>query len=115
MRLFALADQFGLPVLSFVDTSGAYPAVTAEERGQAEAIARSIEAGLSVRTPFIATVIGEGGSGGAIAIAAADRVYMLEHSVYSVISPEGLRLDPVARAPPRLRKPPAPSRSPPRT
>jgi acetyl-CoA carboxylase carboxyl transferase subunit alpha len=89
VRLFALADQFGLPVLSFVDTSGAFPGVTAEERGQAEAIARSIEAGLSVKTPFIATVIGEGGSGGAIAIAAADRVYMLEHSVYSVISPEG--------------------------
>jgi acetyl-CoA carboxylase carboxyl transferase subunit alpha len=89
VRLFALAGQFGLPVLSFVDTSGAFPGVTAEERGQAEAIARSIEAGLSVKTPFIATVIGEGGSGGAIAIAAADRVYMLEHSVYSVISPEG--------------------------
>jgi len=89
VRLFALAGQFGLPVLSFVDTSGAFPGVTAEERGQAEAIARSIEAGLNVTTPFIATVIGEGGSGGAIAIAAADRVYMLEHAVYSVISPEG--------------------------
>jgi len=89
VRLFELAGRFGLPVLSFVDTSGAFPGVTAEERGQAEAIARSIEAGLSVPTPFIATVIGEGGSGGAIAIAAADRVYMLEHSVYSVISPEG--------------------------
>jgi len=89
IRLFGLASQFGLPVLSFVDTSGAFPGVTAEERGQAEAIARSIEAGLNVKTPFIATVIGEGGSGGAIAIAAADRVYMLEHSVYSVISPEG--------------------------
>jgi len=89
IRLFGLASQFGLPVLSFVDTSGAFPGVTAEERGQAEAIARSIEAGLNVQTPFIATVIGEGGSGGAIAIAAADRVYMLEHSVYSVISPEG--------------------------
>jgi len=89
VRLFELASRFGLPVLSFVDTSGAFPGVAAEERGQAEAIARSIEAGLSVTTPFIATVIGEGGSGGAIAIAAADRVYMLEHSVYSVISPEG--------------------------
>jgi len=87
--LFDLAGQFGLPVLSFIDTSGAFPGVTAEERGQAEAIARSIEAGLNVKSPFIATVIGEGGSGGAIAIAAADRVYMLEHSVYSVISPEG--------------------------
>ncbi len=89
VRLFELASRFHLPVLSFVDTSGAFPGVAAEERGQAEAIARSIEAGLSVTTPFIATVIGEGGSGGAIAIAAADRVYMLEHSVYSVISPEG--------------------------
>jgi acetyl-CoA carboxylase carboxyl transferase subunit alpha len=89
VRLFELAGRFGLPVLSFIDTSGAFPGVTAEERGQAEAIARSIEAGLSVPTPFIATVIGEGGSGGAIAVAAADRVYMLEHAVYSVISPEG--------------------------
>ncbi len=88
-RLFQLADRFGLPVLSFVDTSGAFPGVTAEERGQAEAIARSIDAGLMVRAPFIASIIGEGGSGGAIAIAAANRVYMLEHAVYSVISPEG--------------------------
>jgi acetyl-CoA carboxylase carboxyl transferase subunit alpha len=88
-RLFQLADDFGLPVLSFCDTSGAYPGVSAEERGQAEAIARSIEAGLSVKAPFIATIIGEGMSGGAIAIAAASRVYMLEHSIYSVISPEG--------------------------
>jgi acetyl-CoA carboxylase carboxyl transferase subunit alpha len=89
VRIFDLADQFGLPVLSFCDTSGAYPGVSAEERGQAEAIARSIQAGLSVRTPFIATIIGEGMSGGAIAIAAASRVYMLEHAIYSVISPEG--------------------------
>jgi acetyl-CoA carboxylase carboxyl transferase subunit alpha len=89
VRLFDLAGRFNLPVLSFVDTKGAFPGISAEERGQSEAIARSIEAGLSVPTPFIATVIGEGGSGGAIAIAAADRVYMLEHSVYSVISPEG--------------------------
>jgi acetyl-CoA carboxylase carboxyl transferase subunit alpha len=88
-RLFQLADDFGLPVLSFCDTSGAYPGVSAEERGQAEAIARSIEAGLSVKAPFIATIIGEGMSGGAIAIAAASKVYMLEHSIYSVISPEG--------------------------
>ncbi|MEY4967093.1 MAG: hypothetical protein RL274_2676 [Pseudomonadota bacterium] len=88
-RIFELADRFGLPVLSFADTAGAYPGVSAEERGQAEAIARSIEAGLSVKTPFIATIIGEGMSGGAIAIAAASRVYMLEHSIYSVISPEG--------------------------
>ncbi|MEI7790385.1 MAG: acetyl-CoA carboxylase carboxyltransferase subunit alpha [Alphaproteobacteria bacterium] len=89
VRIFELADRFGLPVLSFCDTSGAYPGVSAEERGQAEAIARSISAGLSVKTPFIATIIGEGMSGGAIAIAAASRVYMLEHSIYSVISPEG--------------------------
>ena len=89
VRIFDLADQFGLPVLSFCDTSGAYPGVSAEERGQAEAIARSIQAGLSVRAPFIATIIGEGMSGGAIAIAAASRVYMLEHAIYSVISPEG--------------------------
>jgi acetyl-CoA carboxylase carboxyl transferase subunit alpha len=89
VRIFELADRFGLPVLSFADTAGAYPGVSAEERGQAEAIARSIESGLSVKTPFIATIIGEGMSGGAIAIAAASRVYMLEHSIYSVISPEG--------------------------
>jgi acetyl-CoA carboxylase carboxyl transferase subunit alpha len=89
VRIFELANRFGLPVLSFCDTSGAYPGVSAEERGQAEAIARSIQAGLSLKTPFIATVIGEGMSGGAIAIAAANRVYMLEHSIYSVISPEG--------------------------
>src|SRR5215475_820056 len=89
VRIFELADQFGLPVLSFCDTSGAYPGVSAEERGQAEAIARSIQAGLSVKAPFIATIIGEGMSGGAIAIAAANRVYMLEHAIYSVISPEG--------------------------
>jgi acetyl-CoA carboxylase carboxyl transferase subunit alpha len=89
VRIFELADRFGLPVLSFCDTSGAYPGVSAEERGQAEAIARSIQAGLSVKAPFIATIIGEGMSGGAIAIAAASRVYMLEHSIYSVISPEG--------------------------
>lgn len=88
-RVFELADRFGLPVLSFADTAGAYPGVSAEERGQAEAIARSIEAGLAVRAPFIATIIGEGMSGGAIAIASASRVYMLEHAIYSVISPEG--------------------------
>ena len=89
VRLFELASRFGLPVLSFCDTSGAYPGVSAEERGQAEAIARSIEAGLAVKAPFIATIIGEGMSGGAIAIAAANKVFMLEHAIYSVISPEG--------------------------
>ena len=88
-RLFQMADRFKLPVLSLVDTPGAYPGVDAEERGQAEAIARSIEAGLNLRVPFISVVIGEGGSGGAIAIAGADTVLMLEHSIYSVISPEG--------------------------
>jgi acetyl-CoA carboxylase carboxyl transferase subunit alpha len=76
-------------VLSFVDTAGAFPGIEAEARGQAEAIARSIEACLEVPVPFVATVIGEGGSGGAIALAAADRVLMLEHAIYSVISPEG--------------------------
>ncbi|MGH6827305.1 MAG: acetyl-CoA carboxylase carboxyltransferase subunit alpha [Rhizomicrobium sp.] len=89
VRLFELAGRFALPVLSFCDTSGAYPGVGAEERGQAEAIARSIEAGLQLEAPFIAAVIGEGMSGGAIAIAAANRIYMLEHAIYSVISPEG--------------------------
>lgn len=89
VRLAELADRFGLPVLSFVDTAGAYPGIEAEERGQAEAIARSTEAWLGLRTPSVALVIGEGGSGGAIAIAAASRVMMLEHAIYSVISPEG--------------------------
>jgi acetyl-CoA carboxylase carboxyl transferase subunit alpha len=89
VRLMELADQFGLPVLTFVNTSGAYPGVDAEERGQAEAIARSIQACLSVRAPMISTIIGEGGSGGAIAIAVADTIMMLENSIYSVISPEG--------------------------
>lgn len=88
-RLFHMADRFKIPVLSFIDTPGAYPGVEAEERGQAEAIARSIEAGLNLRVPFLSIVIGEGGSGGAIAIATADKVLMLEHSIYSVISPEG--------------------------
>ncbi|KAA2214546.1 acetyl-CoA carboxylase carboxyltransferase subunit alpha [Teichococcus oryzae] len=88
-RLIELAGRFGLPILSFVDTAGAFPGVEAEARGQAEAIARSIEACLDVPVPFVATIIGEGGSGGAIALAAADRVLMLEHSIYSVISPEG--------------------------
>jgi acetyl-CoA carboxylase carboxyl transferase subunit alpha len=89
IRLMQLADRFGLPVISLVDTSGAFPGVQAEERGQAEAIARSTEAGLQLKVPFIAAVVGEGGSGGAIAIAAANRVMMFEHAVYSVISPEG--------------------------
>ena len=89
VRLMDMAEQFGLPVLSFVDTAGAYPGLGAEERGQAEAIARSTERGLTLGVPYIATVTGEGGSGGAIAIATANRVLMLEHSIYSVISPEG--------------------------
>ncbi len=88
-RLIDLAGRFGLPILSFVDTSGAYPGIDAEARGQAEAIARGIDAGLAAPVPFIATIIGEGGSGGAIAIAAADAVLMFEHAIYSVISPEG--------------------------
>jgi acetyl-CoA carboxylase carboxyl transferase subunit alpha len=89
VRLMQLADRFGLPVVSLVDTSGAFPGVQAEERGQAEAIARSTEACLALGVPLVAAIVGEGGSGGAIAIAAANRVLMLEHSVYSVISPEG--------------------------
>jgi acetyl-CoA carboxylase carboxyl transferase subunit alpha len=88
-RLMELAARFGLPIISFVDTAGAFPGIEAEARGQAEAIARSIEAGLDAPVPFVATIIGEGGSGGAIALAAADRVLMLEHAIYSVISPEG--------------------------
>jgi acetyl-CoA carboxylase carboxyl transferase subunit alpha len=89
VRLMDMADQFGLAVLSFVDTAGAYPGLGAEERGQAEAIARSTERGLTLGVPFVTVVTGEGGSGGAIALAAANRVLILEHSIYSVISPEG--------------------------
>ena len=89
VRLMNLAEKFNLPVLSFVDTAGAYPGKAGEERGQAEAIARSTERCLTLPVPMIATIIGEGGSGGAIAIAAANKVLMLEHSIYSVISPEG--------------------------
>jgi acetyl-CoA carboxylase carboxyl transferase subunit alpha len=88
-RLMELAERFGLPVLTFVDTAGAYPGVDAEERGQAEAIARSIEACLQLQVPLVASIIGEGGSGGAIALAAGNKVLMLEHAVYSVITPEG--------------------------
>ena len=84
-----LADQFGLPVISFVDTAGAYPGRGAEERGQAEAIARSIQSCLNLKTPLISAIIGEGGSGGAIALATGNKVIMFEHAVYSVISPEG--------------------------
>jgi acetyl-CoA carboxylase carboxyl transferase subunit alpha len=88
-RLMRLADRFKLPVLTLVDTPGAYPGIDAEARGQAEAIAASIETCLSLGVPLVSVVIGEGGSGGALAIASADRVYMLENSVYSVITPEG--------------------------
>ncbi len=88
-RLLEMADKFGFPVISLVDTAGAYPGIGAEERGQAEAIARTTQACLAVRTPFVATIIGEGGSGGAVAIATANKVLMLEHAIYSVISPEG--------------------------
>jgi acetyl-CoA carboxylase carboxyl transferase subunit alpha len=89
IRLMQLADRFGLPVVTLVDTPGAFPGVQAEERGQAEAIARSTEQCLALGVPLISAIVGEGGSGGAIAIAAANRVLMLEHSVYAVISPEG--------------------------
>ena len=88
-RLAELAGRFGLPILSFIDTAGAFPGSEAEARGQAEAIARSTDAFLSAPVPIIATVIGEGGSGGAVALGAGDRVFMLEYSIYSVISPEG--------------------------
>lgn len=88
-RLMKLADRFRLPVVALVDTPGAYPGIDAEARGQAEAIARCLEVCLAIRVPFVAVIVGEGGSGGAIAIAAANRVLMLEHSTYSVISPEG--------------------------
>jgi len=88
-RLMALAGRFGLPILTFVDTSGAFPGIEAEARGQAEAIARGIEACLDAPVPLVATIIGEGGSGGAIALAAGNTVLMLEHAIYSVISPEG--------------------------
>ena len=88
-RLMGMADHFDVPVIALIDTAGAYPGIGAEERGQAEAIARSTEACLEIGVPNIALVIGEGGSGGAIAIATANRVLMLEHAVYSVISPEG--------------------------
>lgn len=89
VRIMELADRFQVPLITLVDTAGAYPGIGAEERGQAEAIARSTSACLSLRSPSISIVIGEGGSGGAIAIATANRVYMLEHAIYSVISPEG--------------------------
>ena len=89
IRLMELADRFGIPVVTLVDTAGAFPGVEAEERGQAEAIARSTEACLGLTVPIIAAVVGEGGSGGAVAIATANRVLMFEHAVYSVISPEG--------------------------
>lgn len=89
LRLFDLAERFGLPVFTFIDTQGAYPGVGAEERGQAEAIAKNLAKLSSLKVPVIATVIGEGGSGGALGIAVGDRLNMLKHSIYSVISPEG--------------------------
>ncbi|HEU0223710.1 MAG TPA: acetyl-CoA carboxylase carboxyltransferase subunit alpha [Paracoccaceae bacterium] len=89
VRLLDLADRFGLPVITLVDTAGAYPGKGAEERGQSEAIARATERCLSIGVPFVSIIMGEGGSGGAVALATADRLAMLEHSIYSVISPEG--------------------------
>lgn len=89
VRIMELADRFQIPLVTLVDTAGAYPGVGAEERGQAEAIARSTSVCLSLKVPSVSVIIGEGGSGGAIAIATANRVYMLEHAIYSVISPEG--------------------------
>ena len=89
IRLMKLADKFGIPIISFIDTPGAYPGVGAEERGQAEAIAKSIECCMSLTVPTFAIIIGEGGSGGAIALASSNKVIMFENSIYSVISPEG--------------------------
>jgi len=89
VRLMEMADRFGIPVIALVDTAGAYPGIEAEERGQAEAIARSTQACLALGVPNVAVILGEGGSGGAVAIATANRVLMLEHAIYSVISPEG--------------------------
>ena len=89
LRVMKMAEQFGLPIFTFVDTPGAFPGIGAEERGQAEAIARSTEACLELGVPMIAAIVGEGGSGGAVALAAANRILMFEHAVYSVISPEG--------------------------
>lgn len=89
VRLMEMADKFGLPVITLVDTAGAYPGIAAEERGQAEAIARSTDCCLNLGVPLVAVIIGEGGSGGAVAIATANRILMLEHAIYSVISPEG--------------------------
>ncbi|WP_346907514.1 acetyl-CoA carboxylase carboxyltransferase subunit alpha [uncultured Roseibium sp.] len=89
VRIMDMAERFGLPVISLVDTAGAYPGIGAEERGQAEAIARSTDKGLGLGSPTVSVVIGEGGSGGAIAIATSNKVLMLEHAIYSVISPEG--------------------------
>ena len=89
VRLMEMADQFGLPVVTLVDTSGAYPGIGAEERGQAAAIARSTETCLKIEVPLVACIVGEGGSGGAVALATGNRVLMFEHAVYSVISPEG--------------------------
>ncbi|MFM5923056.1 MAG: acetyl-CoA carboxylase carboxyltransferase subunit alpha [Novosphingobium sp.] len=89
IRLMEMAGRFGLPVVTLVDTSGAFPGIEAEERGQAEAIARSTEACLALPVPMVSVIVGEGGSGGAVALASAERVLMLEHAVYSVISPEG--------------------------
>ena len=88
-RLLKLADKFGLPIITFVDTAGAYPGIGAEQRGQAEAIAQCIKTSLEVKVPFISVIIGEGGSGGALALATSDKVLMLQNSIYSVISPEG--------------------------
>jgi acetyl-CoA carboxylase carboxyl transferase subunit alpha len=89
LRLFRMAEQFNLPIITFVDTPGAYPGIGAEERGQAEAIARNLREMASLKVPVIVCITGEGGSGGALAIAVGNRVLMLEHSVYAVISPEG--------------------------
>ena len=97
LRLMKLAEKFGLPVFTFVDTPGAYPGIDAEERGQSEAIGHNLYEMSQLKVPVITTIIGEGGSGGALAIAVGDQVLMLQYATYSVISPEGLRVDPVEK------------------
>ena len=98
IRLMQLANKFNIPIITFIDTLGAYPGVGAEERGQAEAIARSIESCMNLKVPNLAIIIGEGGSGGAIALASASKVIMLENAIYSVISPEGCANDTLERS-----------------
>ena len=108
LRVMNLAEKFGRPILSFIDTAGAYPGIDAEERGQAEAIAVNLREMARFHVPIIVAVTGEGGSGGALALGIGDRILMLEHSIYSVITPGGLRGDPLAATPAARRRRPRP-------